>query len=300
MINKCIVCGEKDNNIFYTNKNSTSYFMCDNCGYIFIDGNALQISYPKNALKNKSKYFENFRDYRSNKNWIWAISDALWISKYVNPEKYNNPQALSVGCAYAHDLNELRKVGWNVTGLDHDIDFAERAKRQHNIDVITDSFEKHDFESELNLVMFVGVIPYIHEIQEAIKKTYDILGNDGYLMINSRSVDFSQGKGVLSYPTNVYARQYFSEKSMRIFLSKLGFEVVSIDSFKLKNTIMDKVPHKIIEFNIGMGSYKISPLLELFNIFYVIRRLFKFEAYKSEIRIKSDTLRILAKKINQQ
>jgi len=95
---------------------------------------------------------------------------------------------------------------------------------------------------------------------------------------------------------NKHAKQYFSEKSMRIFLSSVGFDVISIDSFVLKETIVDKIPNRILEFSIGIGNYQISPLLELANIYYIMRRLLKLEAYKSEIAIKSDTLRVIAKK----
>jgi len=190
--NECPVCSQNTNNIFYTNKNGCNYFACEACGYIFIDEHTPTTNYPKNALRRKYKFFQYFRDYRSNRNWLWAMSDALWISKYINPKNINNPQALSVGCAYAHDLFNLRKLGWGVTGIDFDNDFALRAKRQHNIDVIIDSFEEHNFKSKFDLVMFIGVVPYIDDIKETIKKTYDGLNSGGYIMINSRSIDYSQ------------------------------------------------------------------------------------------------------------
>jgi hypothetical protein len=291
---QCIVCNGERNPEFFVNSKGYKYYRCKSCQCIYIDNNTEEDSYPKNALKENISFI---RDYRCNRLWVWAISDSLWIQDYIKSTDFiDGGSALSVGCAYAHDLYELRKKGWEVLGLDHDADFVDRVKLQHGISVVNSSIEKAKFNKKFDLIILMGVLPYIYDIKRTFKKINSLLNDGGYLVIGSRSVDFNRGQEVLSYPTNVYARQYFSEKSFGILLSSFGFNVIAIDSFNIKEPIIEKIPEKLKQFKIGFRNYTFKPVLELINIFYVVSRIFKLETYQPSTRINSNNLRIIAKK----
>lgn len=295
--NECPVCFTLSEKVFHTNRKKYNYYRCAKCECVFIENKTPQDPYPVNALTPERQRSGFFRDFRSNRNWVWGNSDVKWISSYAKHFNLGDqPKALSIGCAYGHDLYNLKKMGWNVLGLDHDESFRVRAKIQHGVEVIHSTFEDAKFDSPFNLVMMAGVVPYVYGINEVIGKVNAILTDNGFIYIAIRNMDWVDGREVLEYPANVHARQYFSEKSMRLLLDAHGFEVVAIDSFYMRMPLLEKLPDRIKNFKLTIGNGKFSPLKELLNLNHIVWRLLGVEPFISCTRKQADSLRILAKK----
>ena len=63
---------------------------------------------------------------RRNKLKIQAIGLVDWLFRHIkSPPLDGNPLAVSIGCGFGHDLNELKSHGWQVLGLDADSSFRK-------------------------------------------------------------------------------------------------------------------------------------------------------------------------------
>ena len=217
-----------------------------NCGIVFID-NAIPVNhYPVNALSEKRQRAGFIWDYRSNKLRSIARSHTRWILNHLeNRPLPCQPRALSVGCAYAHDLYELHRSGWQVLGVDRDASFRERARRQYGIEVRTNFFEDLETDFQFDLVIMASVLPYLSGVTRVMDRLSSLVRPGGWLFITKRNIDHCEIADVLSYPMNIHARQYFTTKGLTEFARARQFEPLFCESFMVRHPFMTRILPKV-------------------------------------------------------
>jgi len=241
----CPVCDHPGNPIYYTNTIGNPYYRCTRCQCVFIDNTIAPNPYPTEALTPELQRTGFQNDLRSNKLWTYALDYVHWLTSYLDHFKLGSPPgALSVGCAYGHDLHELARRGWDVRGVDHDRGFVQRVRRQHGLNVTHGFFEEAVFDRQFDLVIMASVLPYLYDINKVMHRVSQVLEKRGFIFISIRDMDWGDGRSVLAYGTNVHARQYFPRKSLIALLEKFGFEIVALDAFTMNQPRLGRLPEK--------------------------------------------------------
>lgn len=223
-----------------------TYYQCGECGLVFIANNTPENPYPVNALSQKQWSSGFLGDFRSNKLWNYSISHVAWITSYLEHFSLPRPpRALSIGCAYAHDLRELSRRGWEVLGVDHDAGFAKRARNQHGIEVRSDFFERADVSGEWDLVILASVLPYMYDLNAVMERVRKLVRPGGFMFITVRNIDWHDVTEILAYPMNVHARQYFPADSLKGLAHRYDFSPVALDCFNFRQPLAARLAGKL-------------------------------------------------------
>ncbi|QLA20630.1 class I SAM-dependent methyltransferase [Desulfolutivibrio sulfoxidireducens] len=243
----CPLCGARDVPLCFERESGERYHQCG-CGMVFLANGTPECHYPVDALSEKMRRCGFFWDYRGNKLRSIAQSHMRWVlSRLRGQELSHPPRALSVGCAYGHDLYELKKAGWRVLGVDHDASFAERARRQHGIEVKTAFFEALDLGEDFDLVILASVLPYLTDIRASLRRLEQLTRPGGCVFITTRDIDHCDVAEVLSYPMNVHARQYFTTAGLAALSQAHGFSPVACESFAVRHPFFTRILPRLRE-----------------------------------------------------
>ncbi len=243
---QCPICAAGKAPVRYRRAGGETYHQCGDCGLVFIANGSPENPYPVNALSSEARRGGFCSDFRSNKLWNYAKGHVEWILGYLGhfplPDR---PSALSVGCAYGHDLAELARRGWDVLGVDHDESFAERARNQHGIEIRTGFFERLELKGQWDLVLLASVLPYLSDIDAVMSRVRSLTRPGGFVFITVRNVDWNDLDEILGYPMNVHARQYFPASALRRLCSAYGFNPVALDAFTLRLPLAARLAGKL-------------------------------------------------------
>jgi hypothetical protein len=125
-----------------------------------------------------------------------------------------------------------------------------------------------------------------------MEKITSITSDHSHLFIAIRDIDWTDGRTVLSYSTNVHARQYFSRTAFTVLLEKFGYEVVAMNAFHLRKTLMDCLP-RLVRDRLQKSERCNKTIL---NLNYRLWLKLGIEPYRVSADADGTQLRILAQK----
>lgn len=92
---------------------------------------------------------------------------------------------LDVGCATGNYLAEMRKHGWQVTGVELQVDAADYARRRFDIDVFNGDLMECQFPPHtFDVITLWDVLEHTHDPVAILKETFRILKPDGLLIFS--------------------------------------------------------------------------------------------------------------------
>ncbi|MBT3409028.1 class I SAM-dependent methyltransferase [Candidatus Woesearchaeota archaeon] len=106
-------------------------------------------------------------------------------SKLINSLKKTNQKILEIGCSHGHLLNLLEEKH-QTYGIDiskYAILAASKNTKKTKLKVLDFTKNKSLFETKFNLIIAIDVFEHFKEPEEMIKKCWDMLFNQGYLII---------------------------------------------------------------------------------------------------------------------
>lgn len=228
----CLYC-QKRNTYLFLSFFPRSYFKCENCQLVFL--------YPLPSLKEKN--FFNKKIYGEKKNLInYLEKEEYWrkrarkilkkISLFVkNGQK---PKLLDVGCYSGIFLDEARKWGWEVRGIEQEKEAVKFVIKRFNLPIINKDFLKVDFKEKFDVITLIDVFEHFSNLSLVLKKIKTLLTLDGILFIqcpNIESLMFKITKKNWHWLLPEVHFYHFSLFSLKKILKENGFKIVEFATY---------------------------------------------------------------------
>ena len=246
------ISSKKDYNSPKKTKEDYTIVECNNCGLIFVKENV-----NENEIKDiYSKGYYTGRDERGYKNYIKKHSNTFLnkISKLSrrfkgNPTKdihlinryvKHKGKLLEIGCAAGFFLQEAKKNGWDVTGVEISDFAANFAKDELNLNVFNEKIERIINSGKLkkdqfDVVTLWDTLEHIAKPSSLLKSVNYLLKINGILFFSTLNIDSTEyinnGKNWKYFrpPKHLF---YFSESTIKKYLEKYGFDIIYKNDFK--------------------------------------------------------------------
>lgn len=254
----CRICNSENIKIFsdksidYLTNERFSLYKCHNCDVVLTDPIPVNLS---------NYYDTNYRKYNkitmSVLSFLYKKRTKKWIKLF--PQK---GKILEIGCGNGMMLNEFKNNGWNVTGVERNINVSNNAEINFGIKLYTPDVYVISDNEKFDLIILFQVLEHVDDIQLLLHKLNTILNDTGKLIIgvpNINSWQFSFGSNYwlhLDVPRHLH---HFNINSLSILLNNYNFKIESIsmisfehDPFGWIQTILNKLTksHNILLLNL--------------------------------------------------
>ena len=192
---------------------------CTRCGLIFVtpreDDESLLSNYIEMVDK---KYIEEEEGRR--------ITARSIIKKLNKAKKYGN-RLLDIGCCTGFLLDEARKAGWEVCGVELSKWAAEYAKEKFQLEIYNTTLEKAKFPHKyFDAVVMQDTIEHLLHPKETLIEIRRILKPNGILYINTPDIESLASKLLRArwWGINQFHLYYFSKRTLNKLLEASGFK----------------------------------------------------------------------------
>lgn len=231
----CIICGSTKSEILaYKDRYGidSKTVICIDCGMIYTNPRMNQVSY------------ERFYNHEYRNLYIGATSPSIdfFYKKVPNGEKIfrylinNNLLTKSlddtfvfeVGCGAGSNLIKFRNEGCRVKGVDLNEQYVEFGKSYKGLDLSIGSLYDTVLEEPPDIIIYNHVLEHILDINNELKKLYDILNNNGIIYIGLPGLKWlhkSYDMDLLKMIQNAHV-YYFTLNSLNNIMKKNGFKLI--------------------------------------------------------------------------
>ncbi len=151
------------------------------------------------------------------------------ISKYKK-----RGRLLDVGCGPGFFLDEAKRLGWEVTGVDLSGWAKDYCKEHFGIDVLQGVLTELGLPNRsFDVIVLNDVIEHLADPKATLKEIRQILKNDGVIYVSTPDIDsaLSQLLGARWWGINKYHLFYFSKKTLEQFFREVGFKAVRYSAY---------------------------------------------------------------------
>ncbi len=141
---------------------------------------------------------------------------------------------LDVGCGPGFFLDEAKRQGWEVAGVDLSLWAKKYAKEKFGIVVSQGTLAQCAFpERSFDVVVMNDVIEHVEDPQEMLREARRILKNDGVLYLSTPDIDSILSRLLRAkwWGINKYHLFYFSKKSLERMFARVGFKAARYSSY---------------------------------------------------------------------
>ena len=142
----------------------------------------------------------------------------------------NKGSLLDIGAGAGAFLNEMKKAGWDVQGIEPDVSARKNAKENYNIDLQTeDTFSNMPTESA-DVITLWHVLEHVHDLHGYINEFMRLLKPKGTLFIavpnytSNDAQNYGEHWAAYDVPRHLY---HFSPRSMDLLMDKHGFIITA-------------------------------------------------------------------------
>ena len=224
MTTPCIVCGATTHEL-YCRKNEYDFFRCTSCGLVRVDP-------PPSQAQLDRYYTEGYNQYRFSFERPLADPAKRKMHGLAVIERLARPgRLLDVGCAYGHFLENARRHGWRVEGVEPLSDariLAESRFRLHIHDHIAKApSEMFDVATMWHVIEHLpSPVGFLHEVRDRIAPGGLLaLATPNVKSLSARATGASWGW--LSPPDHVVL---YSRTTLPRLLEQNGFEVLHVET----------------------------------------------------------------------
>jgi SAM-dependent methyltransferase len=145
----------------------------------------------------------------------------------------NRGKVLEIGCSFGFQLNEFRKEGWDVEGIEPNHNSARYAKEALSIPVVTSILEEAEIpDSSVDVVVMLHVIEHIPDPVGTVKEIFRVLKPGGHAVLETPRYDTLMfrlfGKRERSVACDGHI-MFFTTDSLAQVYSQAGFRKVRLD-----------------------------------------------------------------------
>lgn len=229
----CNLCGSAARKPFCP-ENSLGLVQCQQCGLVYVsprpDAKELYALYGETYFHNNESGVVGYSDYIRDEGNIRRTSNRRLklLERFIQPGRL-----LDVGCAVGFFIDEARKRGWQVEGLDVS-SFAVDYARDH-----FDLAARHGALTDLDyppgaydMVTMWDVIEHVPDPKSYVDQAAALLRPGGIFALATPDVDSLParltGKRWVGYKLSEEHIYYFSIKTLSQMLEAAGFEIVDV------------------------------------------------------------------------
>lgn len=218
---------------YRTCENDFRFVACADCSLVYLE----EIPAPECMARVYPPEYKPFHFHREGRDLILKVRNLLESRKAARFRPLLPPDAriLDVGCGDGRYLDLLRRVGpptWELEGLDFG-ETAVRRARERGIRATLGAYEETVFpESSLDLLVLNQVFEHFVDPGAMAEKIFRELRPGGIVCIETPSLD---GWDARLFPRRYWGGYHFprhltlfTEATLRVFLERRGFEVVSV------------------------------------------------------------------------
>ena len=214
---QCPVCENKDVlNLIETWKEYKLYH-CHKCDVVFSD-----------PMKNPgTEWYEKSEMYAVGK--IIQVELSWHHKQFLSDNDFYGSMLLDIGCGRGIFLNEAKRKGYKVWGIDFDKDNIKIAKERYGLEnVYVMSVEKLSnkfLQEKFDIISFFEVLEHLDNLSQFIEQIKKILKPKGYIVLSVPNRDRTLDTlGEYDYPPNHLTK--WNKNCLTSFLERSGFEVV--------------------------------------------------------------------------
>lgn len=270
---KCVLCS-KDNTTLFHQKNSYRIVKCTNCGLIYVNPRLKEEMYTKLYEKNKSSPIDYYIATKE-------CDEIEFEERLEIVETYKKPgRLLDVGCNIGTFMSIAKHKGWEVYGIEINDAATRFCREKLGLNVITGILEDCKFENNFfDLVNMSDVIEHMFNPLNSLKIVYNLLKDDGLIMITTPNIDSWMARHFQIKPTeHLY---YFTRITLERILYEASFEVL----------LCKPINRKRVLNKLYLGSTFTQSKI-LFRLFKAIDRLLKTKNIIINLHARDDLLAI--------
>lgn len=232
---KCSQCG-----LIYTNPvvpKSEIFNYSNNAGYY-----KPTMKIAKNGLKKRLRdaLLREFFNYFPQRKRSYVLKLTLWplfllFEKKLKSECYphfkENGTLIDLGCSYGKYLNDMKKLGWEVEGVEPHLAASKWGEKNLGIKIHHSTIEKFLTKKKYDVVTIRMVLEHVYSPKHVLKKIHSLLKMDGTAVIVIP--DFSGFEAQL-YKKYAYTLQlpthitHFTPTTISRYLTTFGFKDIKI------------------------------------------------------------------------
>jgi 2-polyprenyl-3-methyl-5-hydroxy-6-metoxy-1,4-benzoquinol methylase len=248
---KCANCG-----LVYTNprpiKKDLGYFYPDSAGY-FIPSINKEDKGIKKRMKNAilKEYYGYFTEIKKNifikmtlfPFYLWKYGD-FKISGFPNFIK--NGKLLDIGCLYGGFLFEMKKLGWQVKGIELNKKAAEWGKINFGLEILYTDIDNFKTNEKFDVITMRMLLEHVYSPKKVLKKVKSLLKPNGVLIISIPNFNGFEAKlyGRYAYTLHVPNHlTHFTPLTIKQYLKSSGFKNVKIYHQKVDRDLIAPLTH---------------------------------------------------------
>lgn len=138
---------------------------------------------------------------------------------------------MEIGCSYGSFLQEMKQLGWEVTGVEPNKKAADYGVEYFKLNIINANFEDLELVDKFDVVIMRMVLEHLTALSQAFSKIQDILKPDGQLIViipDFSGLEFRFFKEycyALQLPTHL---NHFTPSTIQDLANKYDFKVEKI------------------------------------------------------------------------
>ncbi len=174
---------------------------------------------------------ERFFQQRKDKEAVQVV-DFLKIMPQLEKFLPENGRLLEIGCAMGTLLNEIRKLGWKVVGIEPEAWTCELARNKYKLDVINSTFQEAKLEdSSFDVVLLLHVIEHLPNPNKGLSQIARLVRPGGFLVLETPRFDTLWFRLLKGRERSVIQGHYhyFTQETIQGLACKSGFKVVQLD-----------------------------------------------------------------------
>lgn len=229
----CNLCGSNDRKPFCP-ENGLGLVECQNCGLVYVsprpDANELYALYGETYFHNNESGVVGYTNYIKDEANIRRTSNRRMrhMERFVKPGRL-----LDVGCATGFFIDEARKRGWLVEGLDVSSFAIQYAQAHFGLNVQHGTLTDLNFEEgSYDAVTMWDVIEHVPDPTAYTQRAAALLRPGGILTLATPDVGSIPaklaGKRWVGYKLSEEHIYYFSIDTLTRMLNDAGFDVVNV------------------------------------------------------------------------
>jgi len=168
---------------------------------------------------------------RSPRDGAWALVLDPLRAFFQVPPPYTalRQRLLDIGCGAGRYLAFARNLGWEVVGVERDVQAAQNAAQYSGGDVKAGRFEEMEFEAgSFDAVSLWHVLEHVYDPLDTLKRIRPLLSEEGALIIGVPNMDclqrrlFGKAWWYWEVPRHFW---HFTPKTLTALLERAGYQI---------------------------------------------------------------------------